>query len=314
MATVSVIIPLYNKGPYIRRTLESVLAQTWQDFEIVVVDDGSTDDGPAIVRAYPDPRVRLIQQANQGPGAARNHGIRASTAPYLAFLDADDEWLPGFLEKAAGTLKDHDDCLVFVTNYFLDKERDTYLGCHPEVPLEPGINRLPVDISPELTKACVNMFAQGAVVIHRGVVDHLGGYYEDGCTYGEDTYLWLRVLLHYPLYMCEEPLLRIHYDASTLVRNRPTSHPVHVLVKHATEILDGSPAQYRGLLKGLLDQYALTSLWRRLDDGDYAAARTITERFPYSRRYRSQFLKARIKLRILPWLASHNILHRTKSP
>ena len=72
---VSVVIPLYNKGPYIARALNSVLAQTFQDFEVIVVDDGSTDDGAEIVRGFKDLQIRLIQQKNQGVSAARNRGI-----------------------------------------------------------------------------------------------------------------------------------------------------------------------------------------------------------------------------------------------
>src|SRR5512143_913149 len=93
---VGVVIPLYNKGTLVRRALNSVLGQTFQNFEVVVVDDGSTDEGPDVVRECSDSRVRLIQQANAGPGAARNRGARETQAPLLAFLDADDEWMPRF--------------------------------------------------------------------------------------------------------------------------------------------------------------------------------------------------------------------------
>ena len=98
MTDVSVIIPLYNKGEHVGRALDSVFSQTYKDFEVVVVDDGSSDEGPDIVRKYNDTRLRLIQQDNFGPGAARNRGIRETTGHYVAFLDADDEWLPDFLK------------------------------------------------------------------------------------------------------------------------------------------------------------------------------------------------------------------------
>jgi glycosyltransferase involved in cell wall biosynthesis len=118
MPQVSVIIPLYNKGKYIARALDSVYAQTFEYFEVIVVDDGSTDDGPDIVRKYDDPRLRLIQQANAGPGAARNRGVRESTGPWVAFLDADEEWLMDFLRISIEALEAHPQCPVSVTGRY----------------------------------------------------------------------------------------------------------------------------------------------------------------------------------------------------
>src|SRR5260370_952192 len=101
---VSIVIPLYNKAAYIKRALDSVRAQTFADYEVIVVDDGSTDGGGDLVTGYGDPRVRLIRQNNAGPGPARNRGIEDAAGPYLTFLDADDEWMPTFLEKSLGLL------------------------------------------------------------------------------------------------------------------------------------------------------------------------------------------------------------------
>ena len=87
-----------------RRALESISAQTFEDFEVIVVDDGSTDNGAAIVADYPDSRFRLVSQANAGPGAARNAGVEQARGEFLAFLDADDEWFPNYLQESVSLL------------------------------------------------------------------------------------------------------------------------------------------------------------------------------------------------------------------
>jgi glycosyltransferase involved in cell wall biosynthesis len=94
---ISVVIPLYNKGPHIAKTLDSVLAQTVPPAEIIVVDDGSTDEGAEIVRGYLDRGVRLVRQDNQGVSAARNRGLHEAQSEHVAFLDADDWWMPNHI-------------------------------------------------------------------------------------------------------------------------------------------------------------------------------------------------------------------------
>ena len=95
---ISIIIPLYNKAPYIKRALDSVFSQTVQDFEVIVVGGKSTDGGEDIVKSYLDSRIRLIQETGTGVSAARNQGVSVAQSELIAFLDADDEWLPHFLK------------------------------------------------------------------------------------------------------------------------------------------------------------------------------------------------------------------------
>lgn len=102
----SVIIPAFNRAPVLGRALESVRAQACQDFEIVVVDDGSRDDPKSVVEAFADPRIRFVRQANQGGGAARNTGIDQAQGDFVAFLDSDDIFLPHHLEQMHALLKD----------------------------------------------------------------------------------------------------------------------------------------------------------------------------------------------------------------
>jgi glycosyltransferase involved in cell wall biosynthesis len=97
---VSVVIPTYNRAPLLGRAIRSVLGQCFEDFEVIVVDDGSTDETAAVVAAFGDPRVRYVRLArNTGAGAARNAGIRLARGKFLAFQDSDDEWLPSKLSK-----------------------------------------------------------------------------------------------------------------------------------------------------------------------------------------------------------------------
>ncbi|MGD1027444.1 glycosyltransferase family 2 protein [Candidatus Binatus soli] len=107
MSKVTVIIPTYNRAHILSQAIESVLAQTMGDFELVIVDDGSTDGTAEIVRGFSDSRIRYIQQANAGPGMARNRGVAEATSQYVSFLDSDDLWTPDKLSS----------CLTFLSNH-----------------------------------------------------------------------------------------------------------------------------------------------------------------------------------------------------
>lgn len=129
MGLVSVVIPLYNKTHYIRRAIDSVLAQTYSNFELIVVDDGSTDGSGDVVRLYADPRIRLITQENAGVSAARNQGVDLATGEWVAFLDADDEWMPRFLERAIGFALAHRSLATIFTNITSFRENTPWLVC-----------------------------------------------------------------------------------------------------------------------------------------------------------------------------------------
>jgi len=117
MPKFSVVISVYNKAPYIAATLDSVLAQTFQGFEIVLLNDGSTDDSASILKGYAnDPRVRLYSEENKGAAAGRNYVIQKAEGDYIALLDADDYWKPNYLEEQARLIEKHPNEMVFATN------------------------------------------------------------------------------------------------------------------------------------------------------------------------------------------------------
>ncbi len=111
---VSVVIPLYNKAAFVERSVRSALTQTHADFDLIIVDDGSTDRSAQIVSAIGDTRIRLVQQDNAGPGAARNRGIAEAETDLIAFLDADDTWRPEYLERSIQYLQAQPDEVAMV--------------------------------------------------------------------------------------------------------------------------------------------------------------------------------------------------------
>ena len=157
---VSVIIPVYNGARYLRPALESVFAQTYHPFEVIVVDDGSTDDSGAIAQSFPE--VRYIQQANQGVAAARNHGIDAARGEFFAFLDQDDLWTPEKLKLQMAHLLDNPELGYTLTQqkYFLD----------------PG-GTLPAWFRKELFASVHTGWVLGTVVVRRTAFVQVGNFF-----------------------------------------------------------------------------------------------------------------------------------------
>jgi glycosyltransferase involved in cell wall biosynthesis len=172
-----------------------VLAQTVQTFEIVVVDDGSTDGGGELVRAFRDSRIRLIRQQNAGVSSARNRGIQAATGDYVAFLDADDVWRPGFLETVEGLATRHPEAGLYATAYRLCREdvclRPAFEHCpnHPAGGLIEDYFRAAMRTQPVWTSA---------TMVPKAVFGELGGFPTD-VTFGEDLCMWTRIALRYPV-------------------------------------------------------------------------------------------------------------------
>lgn len=119
MPLISIIIPLYNKGFIVSKTLQSVLTQTFTDFEMIIVNDGSTDNGFEIVSQFSDDRIIFFQQENKGAAAARNLGIEKATGELIAFLDADDYWFPNHLEEIFKLYTDFPNCGMYGSRYLM---------------------------------------------------------------------------------------------------------------------------------------------------------------------------------------------------
>jgi glycosyltransferase involved in cell wall biosynthesis len=212
MPTVSVVIPAYNAAKFIRRTIDSVLAQSYTDFELIVVDDGSADDTGKVVQSYGS-KVRYIRQANAGDGPTRNAGIAAAQGRWIAFLDHDDEWLSDKLKRQMTLLERNPDVRWCGANYLL--------SCLDQ--------RRPAGNTEELTRKAAgrevydNFFAATAdgscvlitmtMIVHRDVFQQVGVF--DSCwTLCADLDMWWRITYRYPrIGYIPQPLGIMHLDA-----------------------------------------------------------------------------------------------------
>lgn len=208
---ISVIIPLYNKEHYIRATIESVLAQTYNDFELIIINDGSTDNSLRIVSEFEDPRIIIVNQKNAGVSAARNHGIRIATGDFISFLDADDTWKSGFLKAMYDLSQQYPQESVFGV-----------------AQVNRPITTLPSGIS-IIKDFCSYFycFCTGSLFLKREVFEKVGFFKQD-IQIGEDFDMWLRIGCHYKYIYLNEPFL-MHPDVTennlSLIRNISKTYP-----------------------------------------------------------------------------------------
>lgn len=278
---VSVIIPLYNKAPYVRRALDSVAAQTFDDFELIVVDDGSQDEGARIVEEYGDARIRLIKQRNAGPGAARNRGIKEARGELLAFLDADDEWMPPYLEESVRLLDECGPGVACVTSGYVQMPSGESTERKWRARgLTEGIQRLTDETPVSLAIFMLAYMSPCSTVSRADAVRRWGGFYErERCLYAEDAFLWLKLLLNERVAVRLAPLVRFHTDASSLSNNLSGARPVEPFLLHPEEIEAACPPHLRPLLARLLAARAFKTACVLGYWGDWRAADSLVRRY-----------------------------------
>jgi len=193
---ISVIIPTYNRGWIIGEAIDSVLSQTYRQFELIVVDDGSSDSTDDILRGYKD-HAELIKQKNQGVSAARNTGIRRSRGRYIAFLDSDDFWLPEKLSRQIEFFLSHPEALVCQTE---------------EIWIRNGVrvnpkrrHKKPSGMIFERSLGLC-LVSPSAVMINRALFKEVG-LFDENLAACEDYDLWLRTSIRFPVYLIDQPLV-----------------------------------------------------------------------------------------------------------
>ncbi|MFA6097234.1 MAG: glycosyltransferase family A protein [Candidatus Paceibacterota bacterium] len=210
--TVSVIIPTYNRASLLKRSIDSVLSQTFGDFEVIIVDDGSTDDTEEVVCGVRDPRIKYIKyNENRGATAARNVGIRAARGEFIAFQDSDDEWLPEKLEKQMNVFKKaaRDVGVVYVGFWKLKNGRKIYIPAK-------AVKKRQGAIYEELIK---RNFVSTQTILVRSECFAKTGLFDEKLSRLQDWDIVLRLSRYYKFCFIEEPLVLQHYTPGSISDN-----------------------------------------------------------------------------------------------
>ena len=249
MPRFSVVISVYNKAPFIAATLDSVLAQTIQDFEIVLLNDGSTDESEAILKGYTsDPRVRLYSEENKGAAAGRNYVIQKAVGNYVALLDADDYWKPNYLEEHTRLIEKYPNEAVFATNSEVISKGKT-IARQFSVAIDTA-----EDMVVDYFEASYldSILHSSTTVIKREAFDEVG-LYNPAIRSGQDTDLYVRLGLKYPVVFSPKVCVQYLVIENSLFRtSKKLSH------KPTFEAYEQFEADNSGLKKFLdLSRYSL---------------------------------------------------------
>lgn len=261
-------MPLYNKAPYVRKAVESVVGQTYHDWELVVVDDCSTDDSAAVAEQIADRRIRVVHLVeNGGVGAARNRGVAESTSQWICFLDADDWWEPTFLEEMAGVIERHPNAGIYGTSYYIVKNGRRRVA---PIGVDDGFTEGEINYCRVYAKTLCMPMTSISVCLPRRVFDDAGGFPED-IKLGEDFLLWVHIALKHKVVLLNKPLSNYNQDVDVAFRGTHHLHePQYHMLWHLEDLeaLEKTNTDY----KQMVDNMRTYSLWPYYLDRRHHAA------------------------------------------
>lgn len=229
----SVIIPLYNKAPYVAKAIESVLGQTYRDFEVIVIDDGSTDQSLEVAKTFENKSITIVSQPNSGVSTARNNGVKLAKHPYICFLDADDWWHPTFLEEMKRLITDFPDAGIYGSGYYIVKNGQERIA---PIGVPQGFERGIIDYCEVYAKTLCMPLTSISVVIPKHIFDEEKGF-KSQLKFGEDFDLWIRIALKHKVILVNKPLA--YYNQDVDVNNRGVAvHKIYSPVNHFIFNLD----------------------------------------------------------------------------
>lgn len=256
---ISVIIPLYNKALYIENAIRSVAAQTFQEFELIVVDDGSADNGVDIVEnlfqelTAPVGGWSITTQPNSGVSTARNNGVLLSKYNYIAFLDADDWWEPDFLEKINNLIEDYPEAGIYGSNYYFVKNKALRIA---PIGLDAGFEKGLINYLQVYAKTLCMPWTSISVVIPKSVFEAEQGF-KPNLKLGEDFDLWVRIATKYPVAFLNKPLA--YYNQDVELSGRAVSDRLYETQEHML-FVDYGPLMLNKDFRYLYEKLALYGL------------------------------------------------------
>ena len=216
---ISIVIPLYNKEKHILDTLDCISKQTYQEYEILVVNDGSTDDSLKKVESYKDARLKIINQTNSGAAAARNRGVKEATSEYIAFMDADDFWEEQYLELMVQLINEYPDACIYGSNYKIIEDGQCNVLNFPGIKNEKGY----IDNYFVSGKVYTPLWTS-AVIVKKATFLNLGGF-PTTCKVCEDIDLWCRFAATGKVAYINKPLATYVRDSSNMLsRSKEVSY------------------------------------------------------------------------------------------
>lgn len=272
----SIVIPVYNKAHTLRRTIEHALEQDFSGFEVILINDGSTDASLETLGEIEDPRLRIVQQSNAGPGAARNRGIAEAAYEWVAFLDADDVWHSAHLSELDRVRTRHPEAALIGTA-FVDRD---FTG-NFVWPLEEEARIEPISYLDAIGQTG-RVFFTSSCAARTSVLRNLGGF--GPFARGEDTDLWVRIDLSYPVFRSTRPTVAYVHGTGgiteTLRRPWPGSVPsgpeeLSPAVATAIRARPEQPESRRQAIDRFIDRYVTWMLEGSASDGDGEAVRRI---------------------------------------
>jgi glycosyltransferase involved in cell wall biosynthesis len=308
----SIIIPLYNKAPYIEKAIQSIAAQTYQEFELIVIDDGSIDDSLEKLRVISyelqekNPKLyvhlRIIEQENQGVSNTRNNGVKLAKYDYIAFLDADDWWESTYLEEMKALIDEFPDAGIYGSSYYKVKNRNFIPA---NIGVKPNFAKGNINYCKVYSKTMWMPLWTGAVIIPKQIYNEFNGF-KPNLKLGEDFDLWIRIALKYKVGFINKPLSYYNQDVAQETRgvvDDKIYNPETFYTFNLNYLEDIEKDNYD--LKYLLDRLRIISLFRyRLQNAYPDKVNEIISKINFKNQSLISYLQYRLPLSIVRFIYS----------